>query len=154
MATRVLRRKSTKRHEAEEEERKVDDPVSPGAPSTLAHLSSCVALCACMLISSYLPVSILPYAGYMALDLLASSEKGDQNLLRTINEENVGSYAGLLTAVFMLGRAVTAYAWGKTSDSYGRTTALYASLASSVVFSLLFGLSTSFGLALLWRFLL
>ena len=70
------------------------------------------------------------------------------------NEENAGSYAGLLAAFFMVGRAITSYGWGKIADLYGRRIVFFASLALSSLFSLLFGLSSSFSQALLWRFLL
>ena len=75
-------------------------------------------------------------------------------LITAANEENAGYYAGLLASSFMIGRSLTAYAWGKAADTYGRRTIMFASLLSAILFSLLFGLSTSFTLALLWRFLL
>lgn len=107
------------------------------------HLSSTVALCLCTLSHSWLLISVFPYSGFMAMALVPG-----------VNKENAGSYAGLLASAFMVGRAATSYAWGKSADIYGRKFVLIASLGLSCLFSLLFGLSPTFGLALLWRFLL
>ena len=71
---------------------------------------------------------------------------------RTINEENAGTYAGLLASFFMLGRALSAYPWGLAADIYGRKPALIWSLLTSALFSLMFGLSKTFGVALATRF--
>lgn len=70
------------------------------------------------------------------------------------NEENAGSFAGLLASSFMIGRAVSSYAWGKWADRYGRTTILFVSLALSSLFSILFGMARSFIWALVFRGLL
>ena len=75
-------------------------------------------------------------------------------LIHGTNEENTGFYAGILSAAFMIGRAITSYHWGKISDIYGRRIVLFISLILSSFFSILFGLSTSFAMAFLWRFLL
>lgn len=107
------------------------------------HTASVLALCLSVFAQSYLLISVFPYSGYMAIDLLEG-----------VNGENVGSYAGLLASSFMLGRALTSYGWGKLADRYGRVPVLQASLVLSLVFSFLFGLSTSFALALLIRFFL
>jgi MFS family permease len=107
------------------------------------HTASVLALCLSVFTQSYLLISVFPYSGYMAIDLLEG-----------VNGENVGSYAGLLASSFMLGRALTSYGWGKLADRYGRVPVLQASLVLSLVFSFLFGLSTSFALALLIRFFL
>ena len=71
---------------------------------------------------------------------------------RTIDEENAGTYAGLLASFFMLGRALSAYPWGLAADIYGRKPALIWSLLTSGLFSLMFGLSKTFGVALATRF--
>lgn len=71
---------------------------------------------------------------------------------RSVNEENAGTYAGLLASFFMLGRALSAYPWGLAADIYGRKPALILSLLTSAVFSLMFGLSKTFGFALATRF--
>jgi MFS family permease len=111
--------------------------------TTTEHGLSTMALMVCTLTHSYLLISVFPYSGFMAIDLIPSA-----------NEENAGSYAGLIASAFMIGRAITSYGWGKAADIYGRTTVLYASLGFSCLFSLLFGLAPTFGQALFWRFML
>ena len=73
--------------------------------SSLLDVPSTIALCLCTLTHSYLLISVFPYSGYMAIDLLSS-----------VNEENAGSYAGWIASSFMLGRAISSYAWGKAAD--------------------------------------
>jgi MFS family permease len=102
------------------------------------------ALCTCSFMNAFLMISVFPYAGYMVMELLGDS----------VNQDNVGTYAGLITSSFMLGRTLSAFFWGKAADTYGRTFVLKTCLLLSVLFSLLFGLSTSLVLALLWRFCL
>lgn len=119
------------------------DSASAPQVTTVEHTYSTIALCCCVFTHSYLLISAFPYSGYMAMDLIPSA-----------NQENVGSYAGLIASAFMIGRSLTSYGWGKLADVYGRTAVLYASLGFSFVFTLLFGLSKSFSMALLWRLML
>lgn len=107
------------------------------------HYRSTAAICLCTFTHSWLLVSVFPYSGFMVIKLVPGT-----------NEENAGSYAGLLAAAFMAGRTVTSFGWGRIADVYGRRVVLFASLILSAFFSVLFGLSTSFWLAFLWRFLL
>ena len=87
-------------------------------------------------------MNMFSYSGYMVIDLLPG---------KTV--DNVGSYAGLLASSFMAGRTLTAYAWGKSADVYGRTFVLEWTLILAGIFSLLFGTSKSLTEALIWRFL-
>jgi MFS family permease len=119
-----------------------DEVLSPVAISQ-QHYASTAAICLCTFTHSWLLVSVFPYAGFMVIDLVPGT-----------NEETVGTKAGLLSAAFMIGRALTSYAWGKLADTYGRRVVLFTSLLLSVIFSLLFGVSTSFWMAFFWRFLL
>ena len=107
------------------------------------HYFSTAAVCFCSFTHSWLLVSVFPYSGFLVIRLVPNT-----------NEENAGSYAGLLAASFMIGRAVTSYGWGKVADLYGRKIVYYTSLSFSAFFSIMFGLSSSFGLAMVWRFLL
>jgi len=107
------------------------------------HYLSTAAICFCSFTHSWLLVSVFPYSGFLVIRLVPNT-----------NEENAGSYAGLLAASFMIGRAVTSYGWGKVADLYGRKIVYYTSLSFSAFFSIMFGLSSSFGLAMVWRFLL
>ena len=111
------------------------------APS--AHTAATIALCLCMLTHSWLLISVYPYSGFMAIDLIPE-----------VNEENAGSYAGMIASSFMIGRALSSYGWGKLADIYGRKFVLFASLGLSCLFSLLFGMAPTFGTALVWRFML
>ena len=104
---------------------------------------SIFALCICMLVHGWLLVSVFPYSGFLAIFLIPS-----------LNEETAGSYAGLLASAFMAGRTLTSYGWGVMSDTYGRRFVLFVSLGWSCIFSMLFGCSRSFHMALFWRFFL
>jgi hypothetical protein len=135
-------------HFRDENESDDDVEATPAPNATLMerteinHSASIVALCLCSFTHSWQLVSIFPYSGFLAIKLIPG-----------INEENAGSYAGLLAASFMIGRAFTSYGWGQIADVYGRRIVFFVSLVLSSVFSLLFGLSSSFRLAILWRFL-
>jgi MFS family permease len=107
------------------------------------HTASTAALCLCTLAQSWLLISVFPYSGFMAIFLVPG-----------VDEENAGSYAGLIASAFMVGRAITSYAWGKAADVYGRKFVLVSSLGLSCLFSLLFGIAPTFRLAILSRFLL
>ena len=111
-------------------------------PRRAAPWRATLTLCCCMLVHSYLLISVFPYSGYMAMDLL------------DLSREEAGSYAGWLAASFMLGRALTSVPWGWVADSHGRRTVLVISLALSAVGSLAFGLSPTFAAAMSFRFLL
>ncbi|KAH7557222.1 hypothetical protein JRO89_XS11G0077600 [Xanthoceras sorbifolium] len=69
-------------------------------------------------------------------------------------EEDIGYYAGFVGSSFMVGRALTSILWGVVADRYGRKPIIFIGTFSVVVFNALFGLSTSFWMALSMRFLL
>ncbi|XP_038707119.1 probable peptide/nitrate transporter At3g43790 isoform X2 [Tripterygium wilfordii] len=69
-------------------------------------------------------------------------------------EEDIGYYAGFVGSSFMIGRALTSLLWGVAADRYGRKPIILIGTFSVVVFNALFGLSTSFWMALTMRFLL
>ena len=106
-------------------------------------LRSTISLCCVMLTQSYLLISVFPYSGFLAL-----------HLLPTLNQENVGSYAGFIASCFMFGRMISSFEWGKATDKYGRKFVIQATLILSAVFSVLFGLAPTFEWALLFRFML
>eukprot|EP00529_Nitzschia_sp_RCC80_P014921 CAMPEP_0113442176 /NCGR_PEP_ID=MMETSP0014_2-20120614/1474_1 /TAXON_ID=2857 /ORGANISM="Nitzschia sp." /LENGTH=678 /DNA_ID=CAMNT_0000333065 /DNA_START=39 /DNA_END=2075 /DNA_ORIENTATION=+ /assembly_acc=CAM_ASM_000159 len=107
------------------------------------HYQSTTAMCLCTFTHSWLLVSVFPYSGFMVISLIPDTDTN-----------NAGPYAGLLAAAFMIGRAVTSFFWGRMADTYGRRTVLHMSLTASSIFSIMFGLSTSFMVAFFWRFLL
>lgn len=119
----------------------IDNQDSSSSPTPAHFWASTLALCVCTLTHAYLLISVFPYSGYLAIYLLPN----------VANEDNAGPYAGLLASSFMLGRAISSYSWGKWADIYGRTTILCASLAFSSLFSILFGMSQTFGGALVFR---
>lgn len=69
-------------------------------------------------------------------------------------EEDIGFYAGFVGSSFMIGRALTSFFWGWLADRYGRKPIILIGTSSVVVLNALFGLSTSFWMALSTRFLL
>ncbi|XP_074276154.1 protein ZINC INDUCED FACILITATOR-LIKE 1-like isoform X2 [Silene latifolia] len=70
------------------------------------------------------------------------------------HEEDVSFYAGFEGSAFMVGRFLTALLWGMVADCYGRKTVMILSTMAVVIFNTLFGLSTSYWMALTMRFLL
>ncbi|KAE9592773.1 putative major facilitator superfamily [Lupinus albus] len=69
-------------------------------------------------------------------------------------EASISSYAGYVGSSLMLGRALTSMLWGLIADRYGRKPVLVIGIISVVIFNTLFGLSTSFWMAIIMRFLL
>ena len=135
-------------NEVEEHSRDNFDNEEEVATSSMPHVErrhylSTAAISLCTFTQSWLLVSVFPYSGFMVIRLVPGTD-----------EENAGANAGLLAASFMIGRAVTSYGWGRIADIYGRRIVFFVSLVLSAMFSLLFGLSSTFGLALLWRFFL
>ena len=111
--------------------------------STRDYVISLCVLSLCVFTNGYLLISVFPYSGYMAIALIDGVDK-----------DNAGSYAGLLAASFMIGRAIMAVPFGQAADTYGRVAILYISLSFSALFNLLFGLSPTFAFAIATRFLL
>ena len=76
------------------------------------------------------------------------------SLVPGLTEESAGTFAGILSSSFMVGRAFSSYPWGKIADIYGRKFVLIVSLLNSAIFSLVFGLSPTFSVAVTSRFLM
>lgn len=83
------------------------------------------------------------YSGYLAIELIDDANQG-----------SAGAYAGWISAAFMLGRATMSYPWGRAADRFGRKSTLLLSLAASCLWSIAFGMSTTFAFAFLARFCL
>ncbi|XP_066360231.1 protein ZINC INDUCED FACILITATOR-LIKE 1-like isoform X5 [Miscanthus floridulus] len=95
-------------------------------------------------LSAALPVSSLfPFLYFMIRDLHVAK--------RT---EDIGFYAGFVGASFMLGRCLTSSVWGIAADRIGRKPVVMVGIMSVVIFNTLFGLSTSYWMAIATRFLL
>uniref|UniRef100_A0ACD5VN16 Uncharacterized protein n=1 Tax=Avena sativa TaxID=4498 RepID=A0ACD5VN16_AVESA len=91
-----------------------------------------------------LPIqSLFPFLYFMIRDLHVAKE-----------EEDIGFYAGFVGASYMLGRALTSVLWGVVADKHGRKPVLVITLFSVVIFNTLFGLSSSYWMALTTRGLL
>ncbi|CAH8267328.1 unnamed protein product [Arabidopsis lyrata] len=97
-----------------------------------------VSLCTALPISS-----LFPYLYFMIRDFHIAKQ-----------EEDIGFYAGFVASSFMIGRALTSIFWGKLADRYGRKPIILIGTFSVIIFNTLFGLSTSFWLAISVRFLL
>ncbi|KAL5745588.1 hypothetical protein ACOSP7_026734 [Xanthoceras sorbifolium] len=97
-----------------------------------------VSLCTALPISS-----LFPFVYFMIRDFHIAKR-----------EEDIGYYAGFVGSSFMVGRALTSILWGVVADRYGRKPIIFIGTFSVVVFNALFGLSTSFWMALSMRFLL
>ena len=106
-----------------------------------SHTMSSLALCSSVLSMMYLLMSAFPYSGFMALQLIPG-----------LTHESAGTYAGILSGSFMIGRLFSAYPWGVISDRYGRKFVLLFSTASSAILMVAFGFSYSFPYAVCIRF--
>jgi len=128
-------------------------------------------VCLCALTHTYLLFSVFPYAGYFALFLLngaSGADVGDRSdeplsdYIAGVSEripdglsvDTVGVYAGMLSSAFTFGRLLGFGPWKRMRMRYGERNSLVASLLLSAFFSVTFGVSRSFRLALLSRFML
>ncbi|BAD81084.1 major facilitator superfamily antiporter [Oryza sativa Japonica Group] len=93
---------------------------------------------------SSLPIqSLFPYLYFMIRDLKVAKE-----------EQDIGFYAGFVGATYFLGRTISAVPWGIFADKYGRKPCIVISILSVIVFNTLFGLSTTYWMAIVTRGLL
>jgi MFS family permease len=65
--------------------------------------------------------------------------------------DQIAQWAGLTSAAFSLSQCLTAIAWGRASDRFGRKPVILLGLACTMVTSVLFGLSKSLPWALVMR---
>mmetsp|Transcript_513 Transcript_513/g.1042 ORF Transcript_513/g.1042 Transcript_513/m.1042 type:complete len:568 (+) Transcript_513:58-1761(+) len=125
-------------------------------------------LCSVSFIQAYLLVSVFPYAAYMSVYLLNNNASEPttpsdhehqwqrpflepRHSQAAITVEKVGPYAALFATSFMIGRTIAAHAWGKLADTYGRKSILIASLIGSGFATLWFGMSSTYGEAIVAR---
>ncbi|KAG4957586.1 hypothetical protein JHK84_043522 [Glycine max] len=109
-----------------------------GVPVTNLFIIWMVVLCAALPISS-----LFPFLYFMVRDF---------NIAKT--EADISSYAGYVGSAFMFGRCLTSVLWGIIADRYGRKPVIVIGIIVVVIFNTLFGLSTSFWMAVIMRFLL
>ncbi|KAJ1283250.1 hypothetical protein BS78_03G114100 [Paspalum vaginatum] len=95
-------------------------------------------------ITCTLPIqSLFPFLYFMIRDLHIAKQTQD-----------IGFYAGFVGASYMCGRAVSSTVWGVVADKYGRKPVIVLTLVSIAIFNTLFGLSSTYWMALVTRFLL
>lgn len=100
-------------------------------------------LLALLVLCNALPISSLfPFVYFMVRDF---------HMGKT---EDIGYYAGYIGSSFMFGRFLTSALWGMAADKYGRKPIMIIGVSSVIVFNTLFGMSTSFWMAVSMRFLL
>ena len=68
-----------------------------------------------------------------------------------ISDDKVAKWAGLLAATFSLSQCLTAIAWGRASDRFGRKPVILTALTCTMVFSIGFGFSKNLTWAFMWR---
>ncbi|KAL5061931.1 hypothetical protein RYX36_023668 [Vicia faba] len=97
-----------------------------------------------VVLSSTLPASSLfPFLYFMIKDFKIAKSEAD-----------ISYYAGYVGSSFMLGRTLTSVLWGMVSDRCGRKPVMVIGVFSVVIFNTLFGISSSFWMAVITRFLL
>ena len=63
----------------------------------------------------------------------------------------VGSWVGVTSGVFSIAQSITAVAWGRASDTYGRKPTIILGLLSTMVCFIVWGMSTSLPMAIAVR---
>lgn len=102
-----------------------------------------LALCIAVLTQVYMLISCFSYVPLMCIFLVPG-----------LDEQNAGSYAGIISAMFMIGRSFSSYSWGIAADKYGRKPVFYWSYILSFIFTIAFGTSVNIYIAIFTRFLL
>lgn len=113
-------------------------------PKTLCDIKwQIVTLSIAVLAQGYLLISCFPYIAFLCIYLVP-----------TLNVQNAGFYAGIISSVYMIGRAFSSYGWTTVANVYGRKTVFFWSYILSIIFSAAFGLSSSIEVAIVSRFFL
>ncbi|CAM9674846.1 unnamed protein product, partial [Ectocarpus sp. 6 AP-2014] len=115
-------------------------PMADTSPFPLAHV---LILAICMTLNMYALVNLFPYVGTLVKTLLK---------LETTNE--VGFYAGYVASSFTFGRFLSGYVWGSATDIIGRKPVIIIGLLSITIFSMIFGMSDTYSMAITTRFIL
>ncbi|KAJ4295909.1 hypothetical protein N0V88_004611 [Collariella sp. IMI 366227] len=68
-----------------------------------------------------------------------------------IEKNDVARWAGFTGAIFSVSQSMTAVAWGRASDKFGRKPAILVGLASTMICFLFWGMSTSLPMAITVR---
>ncbi|XP_048548565.1 probable peptide/nitrate transporter At3g43790 [Triticum urartu] len=108
----------------------------------IPYLNFCYIWIVCL--CSTLPIhSLFPYLYFMIRDLKVAKQ-----------EQDIGFFAGFVGATYFLARTITAVPWGMFADKYGRKPCIVISILSVIIFNTLFGLSTTYWMAIVTRGLL
>lgn len=67
---------------------------------------------------------------------------------------NPGFYAGYVASSFTFGRFLSGYVWGSATDIIGRKPVIIIGLLSITIFSMIFGMSETYSMAITTRFAL
>eukprot|EP00268_Persea_americana_P063867 TRINITY_DN8339_c1_g1_i2.p1 TRINITY_DN8339_c1_g1~~TRINITY_DN8339_c1_g1_i2.p1 ORF type:complete len:426 (-),score=67.14 TRINITY_DN8339_c1_g1_i2:491-1768(-) len=103
-----------------------------------------------VVLTAALPISSLfPFLYFMVCVTLQTR---DFHIAK--RDQDIGFYAGYIGSSFMVGRAMASIFWGIIADRYGRKPVIMIGITSVIIFNTLFGLSTSFWMAISTRFLL
>lgn len=119
-------------------DQKDDDSEQPEYP-----LVAMLSLCSGMLAHSLVFTSPLPFVAFMVCDFGMS-----------VDVNSAGYWAGFITGGFMIGRTIAGIPWGIASDKFGRRSCLIVSMLNVAIFGIIFGLSTSFTMAVISRFII
>ncbi|KAI8231785.1 hypothetical protein K4K55_006051 [Colletotrichum sp. SAR 10_96] len=71
-----------------------------------------------------------------------------------VEQNDVARWAGITSAVFSLAQSCTAVPWGRASDRFGRKPTIIVGLLSTMVFFVIWGMSTSLPMAITVRAIL
>ncbi|KAJ8129269.1 hypothetical protein O1611_g4359 [Lasiodiplodia mahajangana] len=68
-----------------------------------------------------------------------------------VPEKDVAKWAGATSAVFSVAQSITAVAWGRASDKFGRKPAIMTGLLCTMTLFIVWGMSTSLKMAIIVR---
>lgn len=115
-------------------------PIVPQQDETPLPTLPIVVLCFAM-ISEFLSASVAgPFIFFMIEDFGVGG-----------GEAGVGFWAGIVSSVFFLTQFLTSLLWSNVSNKHGRRVVLFSSLLGNAITLILFGCSTSLGMAICAR---
>lgn len=68
-----------------------------------------------------------------------------------VDKKEVAKWAGITSAVFSLSQCLTAIAWGRASDYFGRKSIILIGLSMTMIMSVIWGFSSSLPMAIIAR---
>ena len=116
------------------------DELASDTPQGAYSRKPIMTLCFAMFANSVAWTNVFPYAGFLVM-----------HYGLTADETQVGFYAGWLMTSFMAGRLLSSFYCGALSDRIGRKAVIRIGLWSCLLFSIAFGFSPTFTIALFMR---